>query len=215
MSEDGKDDHEKSGESRKPANVVKTGEERHSGNERTVNVKKGEPGDGNATGDDGSEETPIGDEKENEEGELLEKLQYLQAEYENFKKRTAKDLENVIRFSNEKLIVGLLPIIDGFEASLNSIEDIATMEGFKMIYDNLKKVLGCEGLEEIPALGEAFDPFKHEAVLEVEDNERRENEIVEVIQKGYMLKSKVVRPSKVKVAKHNHHDEKEESETDG
>lgn len=150
------------------------------------------------------------DEKDKKITELLSKLQYLQAEYENYKKRTARDFESIIDYSKGGLVQNLLPIIDDFEASLKSIGDEKIFEGFKLLHNNLMKTLGDEGLEEIKAMGESFDPFKHEAVSEVNDPERKENEIVEVVQKGYMFKSKVIRPSKVKVVKHQPEEEKAE-----
>lgn len=150
------------------------------------------------------------DEKDKKITELLSKLQYLQAEYENYKKRTARDFESIIDYSKGGLVQNLLPIIDDFEASLKSIGDEKIFEGFKLLYNNFMKTLGDEGLEEIKALGESFDPFKHEAVSEVNDPERNENEIFEVVQKGYMFKSKVIRPSKVKVVKHQPEEEKAE-----
>lgn len=151
-------------------------------------------------------------EKDKSIAELHSKLQYLQAEYENFKKRAAKDLETVVRFGNEGIVKKLLPVLDDFEACLEAVEDDGIRKGFELLHGNLLKTLKDEGLEEIKALGEAFDPFRHEAVLEADDPEREENEVTEVLQKGYIFKSRVIRPSKVKVVKHRKEEEKEAGE---
>ncbi|MCK5548592.1 MAG: nucleotide exchange factor GrpE [Thermoplasmata archaeon] len=154
------------------------------------------------------------DERDKKINELTSTLQYLQAEFENFKKRTAKDFEGLIKYSNEGLILKLLPILDDFEASLGSTGNEKAFEGFRLIYGNFMDTLKAVGLEEIKTLGEAFDPFKHEAVLEVDLPEKKENEIVDIVQKGYMYKSKVIRASKVKVVKHHVEEEKGDEETD-
>jgi molecular chaperone GrpE len=153
-----------------------------------------------------------GDEKDKEIAELHSKLQYLQAEYENFKKRTSKDLEAVVRFGNEGLVKKLLPMLDDFEVCLEAVEDEGIRKGFELLHGNLLKTLKDEGLEEIRALGEGFDPFRHEAVLEADDPDREENEVAEVLQKGYIFKSKVIRPSKVKVVRHHEEEDKEAGE---
>jgi molecular chaperone GrpE len=186
-------------------------EKEHPKEEESEEIEANEPeskddvqGEGDAT----SPEVQEGDEKDKEIAELHSKLQYLQAEYENLKKRAAKDLEAIVKFGNEGLVTKLLPILDDFEASLNSVEDSNVRKGFELLLVNLMKTLKDEGLEEIKALGESFDPFRHEAVLETDDPDKEEDEVVEVLQKGYLFKSKVIRASKVKVIKHN--SEKEE-----
>jgi molecular chaperone GrpE len=150
------------------------------------------------------------DEKDVKIQELTSTLQYLQAEFENFRKRAAKDFDTLIKFSNEGLMLKLLPVLDDFEAALDSIEDIEIHDGVKLVYDNLLKMLKDEGLHEIKALGESFDPYKHEAVLEVNNSDLQDGSIAEVVQKGYSFKSKVIRPSKVNVVKNIQEEKKED-----
>jgi molecular chaperone GrpE len=169
--------------------------------------EKGEP----VESEEPKEEKEL-DEKDEKLKELTSTLQYLQAEYENYKKRAAKDFDTIIKFSNEGLMLKLLPVLDDFEAALESIEDIEIHNGVKLVYDNLLKTLAEEGLQEIKALGESFDPYKHEAVLEVNDPDRKDGSVAEVVQKGYSFKSKVIRPSKVKVVKHHQEEDKEVGE---
>jgi molecular chaperone GrpE len=151
-------------------------------------------------------EEPI-DEPEAEEPEsqddLLKRLKYLQAEYENYKKRAAKEMEVFAEFSYQRIFSTILPIVDDLEKAGNTIKDEEDANGIKMIYNNLLETLRNAGLEEIGAVGDEFDPFKHECVSQVENGECENNEISEVIQKGYMFKSKVLRPSKVVVVKND------------
>lgn len=140
--------------------------------------------------------------KEEEIAELNDSYLRLQADFMNYKKRTEKDKVQTIAYANEDLICDLLPVIDNFERALKTTEDknSSFLEGTKMIYDQLIKVLVDHGLEEIEALGEKFDPNYHHAAL-MEESEDDEGTILEVFQKGYKLKDKVIRPSMVKVAK--------------
>ena len=134
--------------------------------------------------------------------EYLIKLQRLQADFENFKKRTEKEKENWQKYSNECLIKNLLFVLDNFEQALASIpKDSQIMAGLKIIFKQLWEILECEGLKSIKAVGEKFNPYMHEALMVVENKEKEEDTIIEQIQKGYMLHSKVIRPSKVMVAK--------------
>lgn len=133
--------------------------------------------------------------------ELLSRLKYLQAEFENFKKRTAKEMETLLEHSNQRMISCMLPVIDDLERASTSIKNDEDANGVKMIFDNLMETLRNEGLEEIGSVGEEFDPFKHEAVAQVQDDDLENNKIAEVVQKGFSFKSKVIRPSKVVVVK--------------
>jgi len=132
--------------------------------------------------------------------DLFSRLQYLQADFENYKKRVERDKEAFVKFANEELIVKLLPVIDDFERALTSLKD-EEAKGMKMIFDNLMKSLKEEGLEEIPALGQDFDPYKHEVAEQINDDNLGENKIARVVQKGYFFNLKVIRPSKVVVAR--------------
>jgi molecular chaperone GrpE len=140
--------------------------------------------------------------KDEELREYVAHTQRLQADFENFKKQSEKQNQNIIKYANENLINNILDSYEDMGRALdksNSDEDLR--EGLELIYEKLTNTLKKEGLEEIPTKGEKFDPFKHEALM-VENNPDFENgEIIEELMKGYTLKDKVIRYSKVKVCK--------------
>jgi molecular chaperone GrpE len=135
--------------------------------------------------------------------ENYDRLVRLQADYDNFRRRTRQEKEEFYKYASEKLINTLLPVLDNFELALSaegdSIENIKS--GVQMIYKQLLDVLAAEGVAPIPAVGEQFDPLKHEAVLRAESDEHPDNTIVQELRRGYLLKDKVIRPSMVKVVK--------------
>lgn len=145
-----------------------------------------------------TEEEPT---EEAEEEDLLKKLKYLQAEFENYKKRTAKEMQAFVENSNQRFISTMLPIVDDLKKASDTIKDKKAADGVKMIYNNLMETLKNDGLEEVGEVGDDFDPFKHECISKVENDEMDSNKIAEVVQKGYMYKSRVLRPSKVVVVK--------------
>ncbi len=128
--------------------------------------------------------------------EYTDQLKRLQAEFENYQKRVAKEQKDFTCFANEKLIAELLTIMDDFEKALPNIKD----EGIKMIYNKLSKLLESQGVKPIKAEGAKFDTFKHE-VLCTEEREGDEDIVVEEIQKGYEMNGKVIRYAKVKITK--------------
>jgi len=130
-----------------------------------------------------------------------EQLLRLQADFDNFKKRTDKELSEQIHYANEKLIVKILDSYEDLERALKSGKSNDLHEGVQMIHQNLKKILEGEGLEEIPAQGEKFDPYQHEALMAEAHDEFENGEIIEELCKGYKLNSKVIKYSKVKVCK--------------
>ena len=132
--------------------------------------------------------------KKEKKNEYFEQLQRLQAEFENFRKRTEKERLEIYKNANEELVVKLLNILDDFELALKNIDE----KGVSMIYSELHSILEKEGLEIIKAEGQ-FDPKFHEALIQ-EEGEKDEM-IVEEFQKGYMLNDKVIRASKVKITK--------------
>ncbi|MDY6966635.1 MAG: nucleotide exchange factor GrpE [Halobacteriota archaeon] len=147
-------------------------------------------------------------EETGEEGlveEYVSRIQYLQAEFENYKKIVSRERIEYERRANEALIKDLLPIIDSFENAISSARknnDLkGLIEGVELIYGDLMDVLGERGLSPIEALKEKFDPYKHEAMMVVESDEFPENSVVEELQKGYTLNGNVIRTSKVKVSK--------------
>lgn len=140
--------------------------------------------------------------KEAEIKRLSDSYMRLQADFANYKKRTEKEKASNIAYANEDLICDLLPVIDNFERALEVDDDKkdSFWEGVKLIYDQLTKVLIDNGVEEIEALGKKFDPNYHHAAL-MEESDEDEGTVLEVFQKGYMLKEKIIRPSMVKVAR--------------
>lgn len=130
----------------------------------------------------------------------------LNADFDNYKKRAAKDRLDAIKYANEALIEKLLPVVDNFEAALTAgagTDAAATSPlilGVKMIATQLRGVLAESGLEEIEALGKAFDPTIHEALSQQPSDTAPEGQVLQVVRKGYRLKERLVRPAAVIVA---------------
>jgi molecular chaperone GrpE len=126
------------------------------------------------------------------------------AEFENYKKRVAEDQLQLVKYSNEKLIKDLLPIIDDFERALNfskeELKNNSVLQGVEMIYNKLMKILSDYGLKKIDAMNQPFDFNYHEALLQVPKNGVEPLTIIEEVEKGYLLNDKVIRHSKVIVA---------------
>lgn len=138
-----------------------------------------------------------------EKEEISNRFLRLQADFSNYKKRVAKDKEKIYAYAAEELITQLLPTLDNFDRALSSItnKDDEFYKGMEMIYKQTIKVLENYGLKEIKAIGEKFDPNFHHAAATEKNDKYEENTIIEVFQKGYLLKDKVIRPSIVKVIK--------------
>ena len=142
-------------------------------------------------------------EKEALAKEYYNRLARAQADFENLRRRTDKEREQLLKYAAEELIIDILPVIDNFQRALESKNKSSEefVSGVEMIYKQLLDVLKKAGVEEIKSLGEDFDPNKHEAIMQVESEEYPENKIVEVLRKGYILKDKIIRPAMVKVSK--------------
>lgn len=127
------------------------------------------------------------------------------ADYDNYKKRMERERDEILRYSNEKLIMDLLPIVDNMERAIDSFKDNVDFsnyyEGIKMVLNQIYQLLEKYNVKEIKALGEEFNPYLHHAVAQTEDSEHKSNTVIEVMLKGYMMNDKVIRPSMVKVAK--------------
>ncbi len=124
----------------------------------------------------------------------------LMADFQNYKRRAEKEKSEIYAYANEKLAVQLLDVIDNFERALqHETADENYIEGMKMIFKQLTGVLEKAGLEEINALGEDFDPNFHNAVMTEDNADYESGKVTEVMQKGYLLNKKVIRPSMVKV----------------
>ncbi|MEN6592221.1 MAG: nucleotide exchange factor GrpE [Methanobacterium sp.] len=128
-------------------------------------------------------------------------LQRMQADFDNYKKRSEKDLSEYIRYANENLILKILDIYEDLGRALKSKNPETLEEGVELIYKKLKDTLEEEGLQEICAEGEKFDPFKHEALMVEDHQDYDDGTVIEELGKGYTLDSKVIKYSKVKVCK--------------
>lgn len=150
--------------------------------------------------EEATEETAEAPAEDPEEEAWSMKYVRLMADFQNYKKRTEKEKGDIYAYANEKLITEFLTVMDNFERALvHESADEGYVEGMKMIFKQLTGVLEKAGLEEINALGEDFDPMFHNAVM-MEDNDAYESgKVTDVMQKGYMLNKKVIRPSMVKV----------------
>jgi len=128
------------------------------------------------------------------------------AEFDNYKKRVARNREDYIKYGNETLIKDLLPTIDNMERALgqasNSEDFEAFVDGLAMIRDSFLATLGRHGVEKIDIIGKDFDPTFHEAMMQVEGKKKEDNKIVEEFEKGYLLNNRLLRPSKVSISKH-------------
>lgn len=127
----------------------------------------------------------------------------LQADYENSRRRAKLDLAATEKYKSQSLITGLLPAIDNFERALqievDNEQTKSVLQGVEMVYRSLLDALKAEGAEQIEAVGKEFDPNLHQAIMQVEDANFDSNIVVEELQKGYILKDRVIRPSMVKV----------------
>ncbi len=127
-----------------------------------------------------------------------------QADFDNFRRRTIKEKEELMQYASLKLVSQLLPVLDNFQRALQTsteaVEGGAFAKGVDMIYRQLFQVLEAEGLKQMDVVGQPFDPEWHQAVMQVESDEYAEGIVVEAIQPGYVLKDKVIRPAMVKVS---------------
>jgi len=139
-----------------------------------------------------------------ENEEYQQRLLRAQADFDNYRRRTVKEKEELGKYASAKLITELLPVIDNFERALQTSGDVTDaasyVKGVEMIFRQLEGVLKAEGLTAMEAEGQPFNPEFHQAIMQVESEEHEEGIVVEVVQKGYMLKDKVLRPAMVKVS---------------
>jgi molecular chaperone GrpE len=136
--------------------------------------------------------------------EYLTKLRYLQADFDNLKRRVDRQLEQAKSYSNERLVIQLLDIVDELEMAIRTAQGANSadvlLQGVEMTLKKLRKVLEQEGVCQIDSEGKPFDPSKHNAIVAVERDDVEGCVVVEEVRKGYMMKDKVIRPSIVKVA---------------
>ncbi len=154
-----------------------------------------------------SEEGPSEIEKlEKELEEKTTRVLRLQADFDNYRKRVEKEKADIVKFASAGVIEKLLPVLDNFDRALSEenkkeVKDQGFFEGVEMIKKQLLDTLESEGLKEIDAFEKQFDPNYHNAVQQVESEDHESNTVVEVYQKGYQVKEKVIRPSMVVVSK--------------
>mgnify|MGYP001180855744 CR=1 FL=1 len=138
-----------------------------------------------------------------EQEETKERLLRVQAEYDNFRKRTQREKEAAFKYRAQEVIEELLPVMDNFERALQvEAKDEAAkniIQGVDMIYRQLQTVLENQGVKEIKTDGEIFDPNLHQAIAQVNEEGFESGQITETLQKGYELKDRVIRPAMVKV----------------
>ena len=141
--------------------------------------------------------------EKNRSEDLFRRLQYLQADFENYRKRVEKEISDVRRYGNERLLSDLLTVKDELELAYakaqESKQNPILLDGVGMVLKRLQTVLSKEGVERIICVGSKFDPDYHEAALRVPSDEE-EGTVVEEVRPGYLLKGKVLRASIVKVA---------------
>jgi len=144
--------------------------------------------------------------KEQEAQENYDRLLRVSAEFENYKKRSARDMEEFRKFSNQALIREMLSVVDHLELAMNSTDgqkaiEKGLVEGLEMTHKEILKVFEKFHVTPISAMGQVFDPTFHEAVMQEETDQFPENTVVKELQKGYLIHDRLLRPSMVVVAK--------------
>jgi molecular chaperone GrpE len=143
--------------------------------------------------------------------ENWERLLRTTADFDNFKKRAAREKQDAIRYANEALLEKLVPVLDNFDAALSAVQATSSgagqsvQAGVAMIFQQLKKVLTESGLEEVDANGQKFDPNLHEAVSQQEAANVPEGQVLQQLRKGYKLRDRLLRPATVVVARKSGH----------
>ena len=134
--------------------------------------------------------------------EKSDRILRLQADFENFRRRTAKEKEELAAVITQNLLTDLLPLLDNFERAMavEQTDGEAFQKGVEMIFTQLREVMDKHGLENIEAEGKPFDPNVHQAVMRVENPDVEDGTITQVLQKGYQAKGRVIRPTMVQVA---------------
>lgn len=147
------------------------------------------------------EESYIIDPKQQEIDELNDRYKRVLAEFENYKKRSGKEREMLYNSILSDIVEVFLPIVDNLENALKiETQDVEYKKGIELVLKQFKDILKTKGVEEIPAIGEIFDPSLHEAVSSIQDPEKNAQEIVQEYRKGYKIGNRVVRHSMVVVA---------------
>jgi len=144
------------------------------------------------------------EEKTREASEYFDKWLRLRAEFENFKKRMQKEKDDLVKFGNENLLKALLPVLDNLTRAIdhgrNAQDKSPLLEGVEMICKEFLNILDRFGVKTVPAVGEAFDPEKHEA-LSQEESDQEPNQVIAAVQNGYFYHDRLLRPARVIVSK--------------
>ena len=140
-----------------------------------------------------------------EKDELINKIKLAQADLVNYRVRKDEETANQLKYANKELIIELLPIVDNFERAIKSEQENVSeevkkfYEGINLIYKGLKDTFTKYGVEEINRVGQIYDPKMEEAILTGTDESQEDEVVLEVFQKGYKLKDRVIRPASVKI----------------
>ncbi len=141
---------------------------------------------------------------ETEKKELFDQFLRLKAEFENYKKRTVRDMQDRVKFAEERLLRELLPVLDSFDRALEQYDpdgsESSVWDGMDRIRRQFHDVLARAGLEPVESVGAKFDPNMHEALFTVPTDEHEEHTVVNELERGYVLRGKVIRPTKVAVS---------------
>ena len=141
------------------------------------------------------------DEKQAEIDELTDRYKRMMAEFENYKKRSAKDRENLYNSLIGDIVTSILPVVDNLEKAVDAkTDDTSYQDGVKLVQKQLLDILERYGVKTIETVGKTFDPSLHEAVSHIEDESKGEQEIIEEYRKGYTIGTKVIRHAMVSVA---------------
>lgn len=136
--------------------------------------------------------------------EYYNRLLRMQADFENYKKRVARERDDMYNNALETIAAQLLPVVDNMERAVDAFRsdklDEQYISGVEMVCNQIIDILGRNGIKEIEALNKDFDPNIHHAVMQIPGDEKDENKVKEVLQKGYILGNKVIRPTLVKVS---------------
>lgn len=172
------------------------------GEAEEAEAKAGEAEESEAKEESDAKEEAKADEKD-AEAEESERYMRLMAEFQNFKRRAAREKSDIHAYANERIVSDLLPVLDNFERALTTETDEfeAYAKGMELIFEQLKTALEKAGVKEIEALGCDFDPNVHNAVMTDNTDDYENDKISKVLQKGYKLNDRVVRPSMVAVNK--------------
>lgn len=141
-----------------------------------------------------------------ERDQLFQRLARAQADFQNSRRRLQQEFENSLAYANQNLIKALLPVIDNFERALavdpSQADARSILKGLQVVYDQWIDVLKSQNVQAIaPAEGEPFDPTRHEALMQQPSDKYKEPTVTQLLQKGYMLSGRVLRPAKVAVSR--------------